>query len=325
MDDQNTNPSGTWAFDMGKAQSNMMQQWTEANTAWLKVLGGAGGAKPGAAFMGLGMPGGAGADMGAQLVGQFEHYMGVTRSLWELLGKSASVSDPAQRLRVFNDGLTALQSQFSSLFAPPMFAPTAGMMPSMMSPMMGNPWQAAAAAFGMAPGGAPGAMFGMPPGMANPFAGAGNFNPAEWLQWPALGPAREQQESWQKLAATVARCAQAQGKLATLWNEIIAAGLKELGGKLSPKLQSGAMPGSMKELYDSWVESAESAYKSAAHGAAFMQAQAELSNAMSALRVAQRETLEEWGKQFDLPTRAEINSLHQQVKQLTDALRKLGG
>jgi polyhydroxyalkanoate synthesis regulator phasin len=56
-----------------------------------------------------------------------------------------------------------------------------------------------------------------------------------------------------------------------------------------------------------------------------MQAQAEVSNAMSELRVAQRETLEEWGKQFDLPTRTELNSLHQQVKQLTEAVRKLGG
>jgi BMFP domain-containing protein YqiC len=56
-----------------------------------------------------------------------------------------------------------------------------------------------------------------------------------------------------------------------------------------------------------------------------MQAQAELSNAMSEWRVAQREAYEHWARQFDLPTRAELNSLHQQVKQLTDALRKLGG
>ena len=90
-------------------------------------------------------------------------------------------------------------------------------------------------------------------------------------------------------------------------------------------LESGTVPGSMKELYDNWVESAESAYKGAAHGAAFMQAQAEMSNAMSALRMAQRDMFEEWGKQFDLPTRAELNSLHQQLKQLTDAVRKLGG
>jgi class III poly(R)-hydroxyalkanoic acid synthase PhaE subunit len=294
-----------WTAAMQQAQTTLTRQWSEGNAAWLKLLGGTGatGAMPGA-------------EMGKNLAGQFENYLGVTRSLWELLGTSASVSDPMQRQRVFNEGLAAMQSQFAAMFTSP-----AGMMP----PMAGNPWQAAAAGFGMPPGMPFGMTPGMSPGMANPFAGMGNFNPAEWLQWPALGPAREQQESVQKLAALVARCAQAQGKLATLWNDIIAAGLKELGGKLAPKLQSGGMPGSMKELYDNWVESAESAYKSAAHGAAFMQAQAELSNAMSALRVAQREMLEGWGKQFDLPTRAEINSLHQQMKQLNEAVRKLGG
>ena len=66
-------------------------------------------------------------------------------------------------------------------------------------------------------------------------------------------------------------------KLAAQWNEIIGNGLRELGTRLAPRLQSGATPGSMKEIYDLWVESAESVYAKAAHGAAFMQAQAELS------------------------------------------------
>ena len=304
MDKDSMGNPAAWSAAMQQSQATMMRQWQEGNAAWMRVLGsagqGAGAAAPGAAIPG--------ADMGRHLVGQFENYLGVTRSLWELLGKSASASDPAQRQNLFNDGLSALQSQFAT-----MFAPQGGLMPS----MPGNPWQAAAAGFGMPPG--------MPPGMSNLFSGAGNVNPAEWLQWPALGPAREHQESWQKLAAAAMRYSQAQGKLAGLWNDVVATGLKDLGKKLAPKLQSGAVPGSMRELYDNWVESAESAYKGAAHGAAFMQAQAEMSNAMSALRMAQRDMFEEWGKQFDLPTRAELNSLHQQLKQLTDAVRKLGG
>ncbi len=299
--DSMANPAA-WSAAMQQAQATMARQWQEANAAWMKTLGDAaqGMAAGGAATSGATLPG---ADMGKQLISQFENYVGVTRSLWELLGRSASAPDPAQRQRVFGEGLAALQSQFAA-----MFAPLGGMMPS----MPGNPWQAAAG-------------FQMPPGIGNPFAGAGNFNATDWLQWPALGPAREQQESWQKLAAAAARCAQAQAKLASLWNDVIAAGLKDLGDKLAPKLQSGGMPGSIKELYDKWVESAESAYRNAAHGAAYMQAQAELSNAMSALRMAQRDMVEEWGKQFDLPSRAELNSLHQQMKQMTDAVRKLGG
>ena len=76
----------------------------------------------------------------------------------------------------------------------------------------------------------------------------------------------------------------------------------------------------MKEIYDLWVDSAESVYAQAARGAAFVQAQAELTNATSQLRSAQRELIEEWAKQFDLPTRAELNSIHQQLRDLKAAL-----
>jgi class III poly(R)-hydroxyalkanoic acid synthase PhaE subunit len=284
-----------WANSMQKAQADLMRQWSEMNSAWLKSAGAAGAAAAPAA-----MPG---AEVAQRLLGQFENYLGVTRALWELLGKSATAQEPEQRTRLFNEGLAALQGQFTAMFAPTFNGA--------MGPMTaGNPWQDMAAAFAGTPG------------FASPFAGMGGGAPPSF-NWPALGPAREQQESWQKLAAIVARCTQAQAKLAGLWNEIIASALRELGGKMTPRLQSGAMPGSMKEIYDIWVESAEAAYSRAAHGAAFMQAQAELSNGLSQLRIAQREMLEEWARQFDLPTRAELNSLHQQVRQLAAELLKL--
>ena len=76
----------------------------------------------------------------------------------------------------------------------------------------------------------------------------------------------------------------------------------------------------MKEVYDLWVDSAESVYAQAARAGAFVQAQAELTNATSLLRSAQRELLEEWARQFDLPTRAELNSIHQQLRDLKAAL-----
>ena len=66
----------------------------------------------------------------------------------------------------------------------------------------------------------------------------------------------------------------------------------------------------------------ESVYAQAARSAAFVQAQAELTNATSQLRSAQRELLEEWAKQFDLPTRAELNSIHQQLRDLKAALHR---
>ncbi len=142
---------------------------------------------------------------------------------------------------------------------------------------------------------------------------------------PSLGPTREQQESWQRLLQLGARCAQAQAQVSGQWNDIIGKALRELSERLAPRLKSGAAPGSLKEVYDLWVDSAESVYAQAARGAAFVQAQAELTNTTSQLRSAQRELLEEWARQFDLPTRAELNSIHQQLRELKAALASTRG
>jgi class III poly(R)-hydroxyalkanoic acid synthase PhaE subunit len=175
--------------------------------------------------------------------------------------------------------------------------------------------------------------FAMPPGMAdgmagagNPFAQAGGFGalPSAFtglFNAPALGPAREQQQSFQRLSQLAARCGQAQLAVVNHWNDIIGKALRELGERLAPKLKSGATPASVKEVYDLWVDSAEGVYAQAARNAGFVQAQAELTNALSSLRGAQRELVEEWSKQFDLPTRAEINSIHQQLRELKAALK----
>jgi class III poly(R)-hydroxyalkanoic acid synthase PhaE subunit len=295
-----------WATAMQKTQGELLRQWSDLSAAWAgtaNATGGSGtGAAPGA------MPG---ADIARRFMTQFEQYLGISRALWELVGKSAAASDADQRVRLFNEGLSALQHQFAGMWAAtPFGAPLAGVSGpfGFTPPVSGNPF----AAMGAWPGASSFAMPAGTPGMGS------------WFDWPALGPAREHQESWQRLAQVAARCTQAQMKLAAQWNEIIANGLRELGTRLTPRLQSGATPGSMKEMYDLWVEAAETVYAKAAHGSAFMQAQAELANAASQLRTAQRELLEEWSRQFDLPTRAELNTLHQQVRELQAALQKLG-
>lgn len=302
--DNPMDPAG-WMATMQKAQGDLMRQWSELSTTW---AGQAAPANAGpAAAAGSSQ---AGADVARRFMGQFEQYLGVTRSVWELLGKAASAA-PEQRAQSFSDGLMALQNQFAAMFAPVMGA---GAVP--------NPWQGLGAAFGGLPGAAAQWPFSMPGAMP----GWPSQSAAPWMSWPAaLGPAREQQETWQRLATLGSRYAQAQTSLATQWNQIITTALRDLGTKLTPRLQSGSMPASMKEIYDLWVETAEGAYSQAAHGAAFMSAQAELSNAMSQLRIAQRELFEEWARQFDLPTRAELNTLHQQMRQFTSALQKLGG
>ncbi|HMI37306.1 MAG TPA: poly(R)-hydroxyalkanoic acid synthase subunit PhaE [Steroidobacteraceae bacterium] len=311
-----SNATGNWSAALQKAQADMLRQWTEMSQAWA-ATGSAGAGAP-AAAANASAPEGGPESLGRAFLQQCEGYLGVSSSLWELLNRSAAMPDPEQRARQFSDGLAGLQQQFASLWAvPPPGAPPAMAfgMPGMggMPGMPGMPGMGGIPGMGIpGVGGIPG--MGMMPGMGGLPGMGGAFN------IPALGPTREQQESWQRLLQLGARCAQAQMQLSGQWNDIIGRALRELGERLAPRLKSGAPPGSMKEIYEEWVEAAEGVYAQAARGSAFVQAQAELTNALSQLRSAQRELVEEWTKQFDLPTRAELNSLHQQLRELKAAL-----
>ena len=312
-----SNAAGDWMAAVQKAQADLWRQWSQLGQA---AAGAATGAAPGGG--GTAASGGAAGTpeaLARQFMQQCEQYLGVSQSLWELVTRSAAIADPEQRARSFADGVGALQQQFAALWVAATTAMPATGMPGAGWPgASGAMWPGAswpgAAKFG---GGMPWA--GAVPGMGG-FPGGG----AAFGMPPALGPAREQQESWQKIAQLLMRSYQAQMQVSSQWNDIIGASLRELSERLAPRLKSGAVPGSMKEIYDLWVDAAESVYGQAARAGAFVQAQAELTNASSQLRSAQRELLEEWARQFDLPTRSELNSIHQQLHDLKAALAARG-
>lgn len=290
--------AGDWVAAVQKAQADLLRQWSQLGQAALGATGAAqaGGGAAAAAPEGL----------ARQFLQQCEQYLGVSQSLWELLVRSTAIADPEQRARHFMEGAAALQQQFASLWAGawtnlPAAGGAGGNWPGANWPGMNWPGSAA---------GWPGAS-----GMAAAWPGA-----ASALGMPAIGPAREQQESWQRIGQLLMRCQMAQMQVASQWNDIIGRSLRELAERLAPGLKGGAAPGSMKEVYDLWVDAAEGVYGQAARAGAFVQAQAELTNATSQLRSAQRELLEEWARQFDLPTRSELNSIHQQLRELKAAL-----
>jgi hypothetical protein len=314
-----------WAAAMQKAQADLLRQWSDLSQAWAQTTATATGSGPTAAAA---APGQATDALVRHFLQQCEQYLGVSRSLWELVGRAAAQADPEQRSRLFTDGLTSLQQQFASLWvATPFGAPASGgyaggLWPGAAPFAGGFPGMAAMPGFGAMPG--LGAMpgFGAMPGMGAmpglaPMPGRGGI---AGLGMPGLGPTREQHESWQRVLQALARSAQAQLQVSTQWNEIIGRALRELAERLAPRLKSGSPPGSLKEVYDLWVDAAENVYAQAARGGSFVQAQAELTNATSQLRSAQRELLEDWARQFDLPTRAELNSIHQQLRELKAAL-----
>ena len=97
--------------------------------------------------------------------------------------------------------------------------------------------------------------------------------------------------------------------------------MKLLGERVAAKLQAGDIPESAKALYDLWIEAAESVFAKVAHTPAYAKAQADLGNTVAKLRTEQRIAIEAMTRQYDLPTRDELNTVHRRLKDLKAELR----
>jgi class III poly(R)-hydroxyalkanoic acid synthase PhaE subunit len=73
--------------------------------------------------------------------------------------------------------------------------------------------------------------------------------------------------------------------------------------------------------YEAWIDGAEAAYAQAAHGEAFARSLGELCNLLSAFKVERGKLLDALARHLDLPSRAEVDSLHRQVRELNVAAR----
>ena len=127
---------------------------------------------------------------------------------------------------------------------------------------------------------------------------------------PALGPAREHLEIVQKMTELGA---QFQRTYAEFSAHLAGIPQDAMRGIKNPN--GGA-------AYDEWIESAEAAYSTLAHGATFARLLGELCNTVNALKVQRGKLLEYAARQVDLPTRAEVDSLHQQIRELREQSRK---
>ena len=81
--------------------------------------------------------------------------------------------------------------------------------------------------------------------------------------------------------------------------------------------------GEWRELYNLWVECGEQVFSQVAHTDAYSKLQAELGNAAVRLRARQQTLLEQALRQFDLPTRSELNTVHRQIRELRERLATL--
>jgi class III poly(R)-hydroxyalkanoic acid synthase PhaE subunit len=169
----------------------------------------------------------------------------------------------------------------------------------------------------------------VPPSMASPLLapwknfvdalGMGGFNPEQMFPGtPALGMSREYQETATRLLDLSKQFQQRYTEFAQQNATIMQDAFHVLKKRFDEAPPAGKTPA---ELYDAWIDCAEGTYAQAAHSERFARLLAELCNISSAFKVERGKLTEQIARHLDLPSRAEVDTLHRQVHALAAALR----
>lgn len=134
---------------------------------------------------------------------------------------------------------------------------------------------------------------------------------------PAFGLAREQTESWRELTAAQAECQALEQELRGVWTQVQSDALALLE-KMLRERQPEQKINNYRELYDLWVDCGEKVFAQVAHSESYAKLQAQVGNAAIKLRAKQQVVIERGLKYFDLPTRAELNTVHKQMRELRE-------
>jgi hypothetical protein len=149
--------------------------------------------------------------------------------------------------------------------------------------------------------------------------GMGGFDPAKLFPGaPALGLSREYQETTARLLDLSKQFQQRYAEFAQQNATVMQDAFEVMKKRLEAAPPAEKSPAA---LYDAWIDCAESAYAQAAHSEGFARLLAELCNITSAFKVERGKLTEQLARHFDLPSRAEVDTLHRQVRDLAAAMR----
>ena len=135
---------------------------------------------------------------------------------------------------------------------------------------------------------------------------------------PALGYSREYQEIARRMLDLTVQFQRRWGEFAQQGVDIGQSALQAIQRSSSDQ----TMEGSPAAIYDAWIDSAEEAYARAAHSEPFARLLADICNTLSAFKMERGKMLEAFARHLDWPSRAEVDSLHRQVRNLTAAAAK---
>lgn len=135
-----------------------------------------------------------------------------------------------------------------------------------------------------------------------------------------LGWAREHEIAWRELDDAERAYRKLETELFAKLASVHTQALDRLEHAVRARTQENRPLQDIRELYDLWIECAEEVYGEVARTDEYATLQGAVGNAAVQLRAKQQKILERALKQFDLPTRAELNSVHRELRALRQRL-----
>ncbi|MBN8261957.1 MAG: class III poly(R)-hydroxyalkanoic acid synthase subunit PhaE [Xanthomonadales bacterium] len=143
------------------------------------------------------------------------------------------------------------------------------------------------------------------------------------LGMPAFGFAREHQERAQALAQSQLRWQDALSAWQALMGKASQDAFDRFESKLAEREEPGRQIGSVRALFDLWVDAAEDAYAELALSPEFRRVYGELANAQMRLRADAQAIAEQAATLMGLPGRTELDSAHRKIAELERQLRRM--
>jgi hypothetical protein len=226
---------------------------------------------------------------------------------WLAASASADGEDPARRFwRMIGQGAQGLSPQAQEL---------AQQLSELGPGFLAGAGDALFELFGASPGAAASAATKSPAQHEQPFG--------RWLDLAPIGYFREHHAHAQELARALGEYQRIAAQMVSAIAKVHAEALELLAKKTSALAQSGDAVADSRRLYGLWIESGEQAFAHQASSELFGALQGELVNAGIRLRIAQQTIAETFLKSLDLPTRAELNSVHKRLKDLRERVEQL--
>jgi len=146
---------------------------------------------------------------------------------------------------------------------------------------------------------------------------------ASTLGMPAFGFAREHQERLQGLGQAQLRWQDALSAYNALMATTSQDAYARFEAKLAEREEPGRQLGSVRALFDLWVDAAEEAYADTALSTEYRKAYGELVNAQMQLRASGQAIAEQAANLLGMPSRTELDSAHRKIAELERQLRRM--